>query len=144
MLRITKIFQFEAAHAIEGYDGPCKNIHGHSYELHVSVAATELHGEYIPPPGFIVDFKELKRIVSSTVINALDHKVILSRCFIEKNLEVSSQENLVSLDVEPTAENLLIFIRRILESLLPAGLELAALKLYETKTSYAEWINRKI
>ena len=39
MLLLTKIFDFETAHAIDGYNGMCKNIHGHSYELHVTVGS---------------------------------------------------------------------------------------------------------
>ncbi len=38
MIRLTKIFNFEMAHALYGYDGPCKNIHGHSYQLEVTIA----------------------------------------------------------------------------------------------------------
>ena len=65
MLQLTKIFQFETAHAIFGYQGGCKNIHGHSYELHVTVASP--HDDFIPAPGFILDFKKLKAIVSAAV-----------------------------------------------------------------------------
>lgn len=61
MLMVTKIFQFEMAHAIYGYPGACKNIHGHSYELHVTVSADYKKRSYIPDTGFIIDFKELKK-----------------------------------------------------------------------------------
>ena len=57
MLSITKIFNFEMAHAINGYDGACKHIHGHSYQLFVSVSFAKNDSEYIAPPGFIIDFK---------------------------------------------------------------------------------------
>lgn len=132
------------AHAIDGYSGPCKNIHGHSYELHVSITTENSKVDYVSSPGFIFDFKELKKIVVSSVIEKLDHKLVLSRTFIEKNAVLRSQENLVVWYAEPTAENLLIYIRNSIEGNLPAGVILSALKLYETEDSYAEWINRKM
>ena len=78
MLTLTKIFHFEMAHAIYGYLGACKNIHGHSYELHVTVTTSEQVKEFIPAPGFIIDFKEIKQVVFASVIQSLDHKLVLS------------------------------------------------------------------
>ena len=144
MLQVTKIFHFEMAHAIAGYNGPCKNIHGHSYELHVAVLPAGADDNYIPAPGFIFDFKQLKKIVTSVIIEKLDHKLVLSKTFVEKNNTIPVKENLFILDAEPTAENLLIYIRDSLKSHLPEGILLSALKIYETNTSYAEWINRAI
>ncbi len=144
MMHITKIFHFEMAHAINDYSGACKNIHGHSYELHVTITTEKPTDGYLPSPGFIFNFKELKRIVSSAVIETLDHKLIVSRSFIEKNSGIELQENLAVWEAEPSAENLLIYIRDIMKNKLPGGVILASLKLYETKDSYAEWINRKI
>ena len=138
MLLITKIFRFETAHAIAGYEGPCKNIHGHSYELHVKVGANN-DNEYLPAPGFIIDFKDLKKIVYSSVVNQLDHKLILSENFLKLHPHITEQENLVVWKIEPTAENLLLYIRKNIIELLPANIILAELKLYETKDSYAEW-----
>ena len=144
MLQVTKIFHFEMAHAIAGYNGPCKNIHGHSYELHVAVLPAGADDNYIPAPGFIFDFKQLKKIVTSVIIEKLDHKLVLSKTFVEKNNTIPVKENLFILDAEPTAENLLIYIRDSLKSHLPEGILLSALKIYETNSSYAEWINRAI
>ena len=145
MLRLTKIFHFEMAHAIDGYPGACRNIHGHSYELHVSVTDRNNNGDnYFPAPGILLDFKELKQLVNTAIMNKFDHQLILSEQFIQARVPVLSYENLFILEVEPTAENLLIFIRRNLETALPAGIELASLKLFETKDSYAEWINDNI
>ena len=53
------------AHAIHGYRGACKNIHGHSYELHVSVGSSKIYEGYFTAPGFVIDFKELKKTVTS-------------------------------------------------------------------------------
>ncbi len=141
MIQITKIFHFEMAHAINNYSGACKNIHGHSYELHVTINSTIDEDEYIPAPGFVIDFKELKQLINSSIIQKLDHSLILSRAFISDNniSELKFQENLVVWDIEPSVENLLVFIRKTLSIKLPATLKLFKLKLYETRDSYAEW-----
>ena len=140
MLLLTKIVQFEMAHAIEGYAGACKNIHGHSYELQVTVSSVEPMGhEFIPAAGFIFDFKELKKMVLALITETFDHKLVLSRNYLTKNPELQTQENLVAWEAEPTAENMLIYIRLSLEKNLPKDIKLAGLKLYETKDSFAEW-----
>lgn len=144
MIRLSKIFRFEMAHAINGYNGSCRNIHGHSYILHVTAASADEHEKYIAAPGFILDFKELKKLVYEAVIDELDHKVLLSRDFISANPALASQENLVTWNAEPTAENMLIFIREKLTEAFPPGIKLVQLKLFETEDSYAEWMNDKV
>ena len=141
MIQVTKIFRFEMAHAITGYDGPCKHIHGHSYVLHVT--ATEKNGKdnYMAAPGFVIDFKDLKSIVNKSVIDQLDHKLVLSKAFLLKHLHAKQFENLVVWDMEPSAENMLIYISREIQKKLPENVILKYLKLYETNNSYAEWIN---
>lgn len=144
MIQITKIFHFEMAHAIYGYKGACKNIHGHSYELHVSISSASGNWDYIPAPGFVVDFSEIKKTVNKTVIEKFDHKLLLSEAFLSVNPTLSSQENLVSWKTEPTVENMLVNIMQSLSGSLPRELKLVRLKLYETKNSYAEWTNDNI
>ena len=129
------------AHAINGYSGACKNIHGHSYKLEVTITSEEDDKSFIPAPGFILDFRELKKRVTSAIIEKFDHKLVLSEDYLAKNPGVRSQENLVILEAEPTAENLLIYFRLSLERVLPKSANLVALKLYETNDSYAEWVN---
>ena len=139
MIQLTKIFHFEMAHAIFGYQGSCANIHGHSYELHVGVVANQTQQDFIPSPGFLIDFKEIKSIVNETIIKLFDHKLLLSRHYLEHDPTLNHRKNLVLLDFEPTAENLLIFIQKELILKLPLDFKLNKLTLYETKDSYAEW-----
>lgn len=141
MLQLTKIFHFEMAHAIHGYPGACKNIHGHSYELHVSVGISNASNYFIPEPGFILDFKQIKELIKAFVISNFDHKLVLSNHFLAEHPECCNHENLVKWEVEPSVENMLIFIQRTLVPKLPAGITLAELKLYETADSYARWVN---
>lgn len=144
MLSLTKIFHFEMAHAICGYPGSCKNIHGHSYELEVTVTGDKENQNYITAPGFILDFKELKQLVTSSIIKTFDHKLILSGSYLNQNPAIKSQENLIVLEAEPTAENLLIYMAKILRNVLPEEVKLVRLRLYETKDSYAEWTNNNM
>lgn len=141
MISITRIFNFEMAHALHNYEGACANIHGHSYILHVTVRAAAKGGDKLIPPGFIMDFKELKEIVNSKVIALLDHKMVLSGEYIDSLQSHSSFNNLFRFETEPTAENLLLFISKELTASLPEQVSLHSLKLFETGNSYAEWIN---
>lgn len=143
MITVTKIFNFEMAHALFHYEGPCSNIHGHSYVLHVTVKCAKEKREELMPPGFLIDFKELKKIVHSKIISVLDHKLVLSDDYINSLEASQSFKNLFLFEMEPTAENLLLFISKELQSALPVHVSLHSLKLYETNSSYAEWINDK-
>jgi len=139
MLQLTKIFHFEMAHAIHGYAGACKNIHGHSYQLQVSISRKNQLDRYIPSTGFLIDFKDLKQIVKDSVIKIFDHKIVVSEAFLLNNAGLRSQENIIIWTFEPSAENILLFIRETLEKKLPGDVILTKLKLNETKDSYAEW-----
>jgi 6-pyruvoyltetrahydropterin/6-carboxytetrahydropterin synthase len=139
MLSVTKIFRFETAHAILGYAGSCKNIHGHSYVLHVTVRLNDASDGFLPAPGFVIDFKELKAIVNEQVVSRFDHKIILSADYLAAHPALTSLENLETWTVEPTAENMLLWMRERLHYALPQSVVLAGLKLYETSDSYAEW-----
>lgn len=142
MLQLTKIFQFETAHAIHGYDGLCKNIHGHSYELHVTVRSSDLtNDEYVEEPGFLVDFKDLKNIVKENIVNHFDHRLILSKTYVQNRPFLSELENIELWDVEPSAENILLYILNKLKDKMPEGIYIHNLKIYETSTSYAEWVH---
>lgn len=132
------------AHAINGYAGACKNIHGHSYELHVTVSGKHADDTFIPAPGMLIDFKEIKKIVQQEVVEKFDHKVLLSHKFLVGNPAFLSPENLVTWQVEPTAENMLLYISSVIKPQLPKGISLVNLKLFETKDSYAEWISEGI
>lgn len=141
MLKLTKIFHFEMAHAIHGYQGACKNIHGHSYELHVTVCTRQDQDGYIPSPGFIIDFKQIKNLVTTTVIEKFDHRLVLSEDYLKEQGSDRSDENLVVWPMEPSAENLLLYIQKKISEKLPADVKLLQMRLYETKDSYAEWVD---
>lgn len=140
MLQVTKIFRFETAHALYGYAGSCRFIHGHSYVLHVTVRSVQQEDVYLPAPGILLDFKQLKKLVQETVIMHLDHQLVLSRAYVDANPGIAQEDNLLLMEAEPSAENLLLFVRNAIRGKLTAGTELAGLKLFETQDSFAEWV----
>lgn len=139
MLSVTKIFRFEAAHAIYQYPGACSRIHGHSYELHVTLSTKANSKRYISGNGVLIDFKEIKALVQESSINLLDHKLILSKNYLNSMDYTPEPQEVFEMQVEPTAENMLILIRDQIVAKLPQSVVLFSLKLWETRDSYAEY-----
>jgi 6-pyruvoyltetrahydropterin/6-carboxytetrahydropterin synthase len=140
-IRITKEFKFEMAHALRGYDGPCKNIHGHSYELFVTVTGKPEKDIASPHNGMVIDFKLLKNIVRENIIDDFDHALILHKDSAALINEDSKElyGKLLAVDFQPTSENMLIHFAAILKNKLPSTVNLYSLLLRETVTSFAEW-----
>ena len=129
------------AHALYGYDGPCKNIHGHSYALEVTIAGIPLNDPSHPKHGMVMDFSELKAIVKEQIVDRLDHALLLNGNSPHRNIPQldANFEKVVFVEYQPTCENMLLdFVKRI-QDLLPEKVKLATLKLKETPNSYAEW-----
>jgi 6-pyruvoyltetrahydropterin/6-carboxytetrahydropterin synthase len=141
-IRLTKIFHFEMAHALYGYDGPCRNIHGHSYQLEVTVGGVPLDDASNPKYGMVMDFTDLKEIVMNQVVNRLDHALILNGNSPHKDIPELDEnfENVVFVDYQPTCENMLYDFAVKIQKLLPDNIKLVSMKLKETPNSYAEWV----
>lgn len=140
-VRVTKIFSFEAAHILQNYDGLCKNIHGHSYELHVTVGGRPLNDSQSPKNGMVIDFSILKKIVNEKIVVPLDHALLVNSASPElfvKNLQQYNETTTI-VPFQPTSENLIIYIAKTLSLSLPENVTLLSLRLYETATSYVEW-----
>jgi 6-pyruvoyltetrahydropterin/6-carboxytetrahydropterin synthase len=141
-IRITKHFDFESAHALYGYDGKCKNIHGHSYHLYVTVIGEPISDLDNPKNGMVLDFGDLKRMVKEQIVNVFDHSVVLNQnsphIELAKTIEGYSHK-IVLVSYQPTSENMLFDFAKRIKSQLPQNVSLHSLKLYETANSYAEW-----
>ena len=141
-IRLTKEFSFESAHALDGYDGLCREIHGHSYRLFVTIKGEPICEAGNPKMGMVMDFGDLKRIVNSEIVDRLDHSFVLRDS--EQNVELKAMlgakfEKVVLVDYQPTCENMLADFATRLQKALPTHVELHSLRLHETATSYAEW-----
>ena len=139
VLRITKEFRFEGAHALPGYDGKCRNIHCHSYLMYVTVKGENLNGTNSPKEGMVVDFKQLKAIVNENIVYVLDHALIMHAASPLSQELAQAYPNVIMVDFQPSTENLICWFAQVLSGKLPQGVELFSIKLYETAGSFAEW-----
>lgn len=138
-IRVTKEFRFEGAHALKDYDGKCKHIHGHSYILYVTIMGEPLDDLNSAKNGMVMDFSILKQIVNENIVEKLDHALLLR--FDSPLIEELSESycNIVVTDFQPTCENLVIYIAKLISDRLPEKISLHSIRLYETATSYVEW-----
>tara|TARA_B100001769_G_C21800615_1_gene435974 strand:- start:46 stop:498 length:453 start_codon:yes stop_codon:yes gene_type:complete len=141
-IRITKKFTFETGHALFGHDGKCKNIHGHSYSLFVTVLGRPISESSNPKFGMVMDFSDLKKIVKEEIINPYDHATVFNKN--SPHLELANDlkkrgHKIVLVEYQPTSEMFVIDFAEKIKSLLPKNIELYSLKLQETATCYAEW-----
>ena len=138
-IRITKQFDFEAAHALDGYSGKCKDIHGHSYHLNVTVLGYPSEDADKATCGMLIDFSDLKGLVKDNVLNIFDHQLILRNDSRFKGIE-EKNERVRYVDYQPTCENMMLEIVDVLLDKLPLHVELAKVMLRETRNSFSEWL----
>ena len=141
-IRITKQFSFETGHALYGYDGKCKNVHGHSYRLDVTVIGQPIDDTSNVKYGMVIDFKDLKKIVKEEVVDVFDHATVFNKNtpHFELAMELENRgHNVLLVNYQPTSEMLVIDFAKKIKARLPKNLKLFSLKLQETATSYAEW-----
>lgn len=143
VIRITKEFTFEMSHVLSGYDGPCRNIHGHSYKLFVTVAGIPLKDAGNPKHGMVMDFTDMKRIVVNEIVDVFDHAAAIPGDLDSHKTEAFRKMfgNVIVVDYQPTCENLVIDFAGRIKKQLPGNVRLHSLRLYETATSYAEWVS---
>ena len=123
MLSVTKIMEFESAHCLENHKGKCKNLHGHSYKLEITIGLSLIgKNEGYFTGGMVIDFGDLKDIMKEMVDKHFDHQNINDW-----------------FDGPATAENMILWIRGYMHLQLPESNKLLGIKLWETSTSYAEW-----
>lgn len=141
-IRLTKSFSFETGHALYGYDGKCKNIHGHSYKLYVTVIGEPISDSGNVKYGMVIDFGDLKKIVKEEIVDVFDHATVFNKNtpHYELALELKTRgHNVLLVDYQPTSEMMVIDFAQKIQRLLPQHIQLHSLKLQETETSFAEW-----
>ncbi|MGB5236814.1 MAG: 6-carboxytetrahydropterin synthase [Flavobacteriaceae bacterium] len=143
-IRITKEFSFETGHALYGYDGKCKNVHGHSYKLAVTVIGKPIDEAGAIKLGMVIDFGDLKKIVREEVVDPFDHATVFNKNtpHLELAMELETRGHKVILaNYQPTSENMVIDFAEKISAKLPNSIKLHSLKLRETETAYAEWFS---
>src|SRR5690554_7196947 len=116
-IRITKQFNFETGHALYGYDGKCRNVHGHSYKLSVTVIGKPITDSSHVKYGMVIDFSDLKAIVKEEVVDNFDHATVFNQNtpHLELARELEQRgHHIILVDYQPTSENMVIdFAERI-------------------------------
>ena len=133
MTTVTKEVTFDAAHLLTGYEGLCRNLHGHTYRLQVSVSSEP------DERGMVVDFKRLKELMKSEITDRFDHSFIYdSASETERAIALFLQERglrTVELPFSTTAENMARYFYGQLAKRVPVS----SVRLFETPTSCAEY-----
>lgn len=119
MIRVCKIMEFEAAHFIPLHKGKCRDLHGHTYKVEVTVQGEMNEGE------MLYDFGDLKEKMVSLIDGFLDHKML----------------NDVFGNHSPTAEFLAQWFGISIDRLLPDYVSLSKVRIWETSTSWAEYVS---
>jgi 6-pyruvoyltetrahydropterin/6-carboxytetrahydropterin synthase len=141
-IRITKQFNFETGHALYGYDGKCRNVHGHSYKLSVTVIGSPITDSNHVKYGMVIDFSDLKKIVKEEIVDVFDHATVFNKNtpHVELAKELSERDHdVILVDYQPTSENMVIDFSNKIKARLPKNIQLHSLKLQETESSFAEW-----
>ena len=135
MTTVTKTVKFDAAHVLTNHQGLCKNLHGHTYRVDVSVAQAEDDGR-----DMVIDFKDLKTIANEVICDRFDHAFIYNtESAGEKEIAAVVEKNgmrTVAIPFRSTAENLAKMFYNELKSRVPG---LFAVKVWETADSCAEY-----
>ena len=129
----------EMAHALHGYDGLCKNIHGHSYRLWVTIIGEVLQEKENAKNGMVLDFSLLKKIVKPDIVDKYDHSLVLNANSPHADIDLSAFEKVFLLPYQPTSENLVYDFAMTIQKKLPENIKLYKVVLSETATSFAEW-----
>ncbi|MGB5171701.1 6-pyruvoyl trahydropterin synthase family protein [Eudoraea sp.] len=144
-IRITKQFNFETGHALYGYDGKCRNVHGHSYKLSVTVIGKPITDTENVKLGMVIDFGDLKKIVKEEIVEPFDHATVFNKNtpHMELAMELKNRGHKVILaNYQPTSENMVIDFAEKIKNRLPEDLQLFSLKLRETESAFAEWYSQ--
>ena len=143
-MEITTRMEFDAGHRIPGHKSTCKNLHGHRYALEVTIKGEVVELEQASEFGMVMDFKDAKELIKSTIVDRWDHAFIV----YEKDHEVVDflrtlkDHKTVSFPKVPTAENMAlvayealkkVFHERYGKLIIPVKV-----RLYETPNNWAD------
>ena len=139
-VRTTKEFDFEAAHALDGYVGKCQDIHGHNYHLTLTFLGEPIRDKSLSNNGMVVDFGDIKDFLNKTIKPLFDHRLILRNDSRFLGLE-QQNERIRYVDYQPTTENMLLEIVQIVSNSFEKknNVVLCSAFLRETPSSYVEW-----
>ncbi len=138
MFKIAKEFSFDMAHMLDGHDGKCQNLHGHTYKLQV-----EVNGDLIAEGtkrGMVMDYSDLKSVVKREILDPMDHAYIYDlnsdRESQVAKLLIDLNSKVYGIPSRTTAEEM---AKYMFEKLEKVNLPVSLIRLWETPTSYCEY-----
>jgi 6-pyruvoyltetrahydropterin/6-carboxytetrahydropterin synthase len=137
---ISKSIEFDAGHRVPMHASKCSNPHGHRYRVVAYVSGPILEPRGLSDDGMVVDFGDLKRVLTEHVHDVYDHGFMVwvhDRDMLDVLL--GHGWRVVVTQFVPTAENLARDIWFTLDTHLPAELRVSAVEVYETPTSVAKY-----
>ena len=123
-IRLTKVFSYAMAHALDNYDGLCKNIHGHNYHLEVTVSGIPVVDTLSPKKGMLIDFSDLKTIINREIVDVLDHALMLNDATNPELIALlkKTYERVIMVPFQPTTENMLCYLADTIQKFFLKGL----------------------
>ena len=139
MFRVSKEFSCDMAHLLDGHDGKCQNLHGHTYKLQVEVAGDLLVDG--AKKSMVMDFSDLKVVVKKAILDPMDHAFIYDQTS-ERESKIAMllqelQSKTFGVNFRTTAEEMARFIFQRLKY--DEKLPISAIRLWETPTSFCEY-----
>ncbi len=131
MFRVTREIDFCYGHRLLEYDGKCRHLHGHNGRAVIVIEAPKLDAR-----GMVLDFNDIKRVVSQWIDDNLDHRMLLRRDDPAVQLLQKLGEPLYLLDVNPTAENI---AKLIFDFTIKSGFPVVETRLWETPRCFATY-----
>ena len=131
MYRVTREIDFCYGHRLLNYAGKCRYLHGHNGR-----AVITLESAALDELGMVLDFSDIKRVVSAWIDDTLDHRMLLHRNDPAVPFLREIGEPVYLLDVNPTAENI---ARLIFDFAAGHGFPISEVRLWETPRCFATY-----
>lgn len=131
MFQVTRVIRFCYGHRLLNYDGKCRHLHGHNGRAVISLAT-----ESLDKLGMVVDFSDIKKVVSAWIDAHLDHRMILHRDDPALPFLREQKEPVYVVDCNPTAENI---ARLIFDFTRSQGFPVVEVQLWETDDCFASY-----
>jgi len=131
MFRVSRQIDFCYGHRLLDYPGKCRYLHGHNGKVVITIEAPEVDDR-----GMVLDFSDIKRVVSGWIDEHLDHRMVLRRDDPAVPALQEMGEPVFLMDINPTAENL---ARLIADFALEQGYPVVEVRLWETPLCMATY-----
>ena len=131
MFRVTREIDFCYGHRLLDYAGKCRYLHGHNGRAVIAIEAPSLDHR-----GMVLDFSDIKRVVSNWIDENLDHRMILHRNDPAREALEKLGEPMYLIDTNPTAENI---AKLIFDYTRGQGFPVVEVHLWETPRCFATY-----